>query len=250
MSVRFSLVPYRFSDNPAGMTRFLEALGLRAANGAVDSNFARLRGRSGTVAVHSAGGSATGAPAGETQLSFEVEDVQKAADVLAAAGLNPVTWDGSVGRHAGVREPRGGGVWINEVGDAHDTAEASDVDVIAVYYIPDFATAAGFFAHLGFTSDGTGDEWWRALHGAERMGVIGLHRVDEAPPLRAASPHDPMGPPTTIELGFETTEDLPKLAERLREAEYPDAVVADDHGLVRVLVTDPDGQRLEIHSAG
>jgi hypothetical protein len=56
-------------------------------------------------------------------------------------------------------------------------------------------------------------------------------------------------PPATVELGFETTEDLTQLVERLRGAGYTDAVVAEHHGLVRVQVTDPDGQRLEIHPA-
>ena len=39
------------------------------------------------------------------------------------------------------------------------------------------------------------------------------------------------------------------LAHRLRAAGCADVMMAEDNGLVRVQVNDPDGQRLEIHPA-
>jgi hypothetical protein len=241
VSTRFDLVLARVSDDPAAVVRFLQTLGLGGGNGASSGV---LCGRSGKVAVQSAS-VVTGASAGETHLTFMVNDTRAAADDLAKAGLDPVQRN----RRVSVREPRGGGVWINEDRPDDESAKASGVDVVAVYYTTAFAGAAAFFANLGFTPYGTGDDWWQALRGSERVGVIGLHKAEEAPSLRAAAPDDPMGPPATVELGFETTEALPQLAERLRGAGYSDAVVAEDNGLVRVQVTDPDGQRLEIHPA-
>ena len=100
--------------------------------------------------------------------------------------------------------------------------------------------------HCGFTPDGTSDEWWQALRGGRPSGVIGLHYAEEAPPLRAASPDDPIGPPPTVDVGLEPSEELPALAERLRAAGYADVVVEEDNGLVRVQTTDPGSPCLEI----
>lgn len=100
--------------------------------------------------------------------------------------------------------------------------------------------------HYGFTPDGASHEWWQALRGGKPAGVIGLHHAEEALPVRAASPDAPIGPPPTVDVGFEPPEELPAPAERLRAAGYSDVVVEGDNGLVRVQTTDPGGQRLAI----
>jgi hypothetical protein len=80
VSTRFDLVLARVSDDPAAVVRFLQTLGLRGENGA---SSVVLPGRSGKVAVQSAS-VVTGASAGETQLTFAVNDARAAADALAA----------------------------------------------------------------------------------------------------------------------------------------------------------------------
>ena len=64
------------------MIRFLETLGLRMESQPGAAGVAILRGRSGKVAGHPAAHSATGAPAGETHLSFEVDHMQTASGAL------------------------------------------------------------------------------------------------------------------------------------------------------------------------
>ncbi|HEX2306913.1 MAG TPA: hypothetical protein VHI14_01175 [Jatrophihabitantaceae bacterium] len=92
MSTRFDLVLARASDDPAAVVRFLQALGMRGENG---ESSVVLCGRSGKVAVQAS--VVTGASAGETQLTFAVNDARAAADALAKAGLDPVQRNGRVG---------------------------------------------------------------------------------------------------------------------------------------------------------
>lgn len=55
-----------------------------------------------------------GTPVGATQLVLLTADVPESAECLKVAGLQAITWDESYGRHAGLTDPAGGGVWINE----------------------------------------------------------------------------------------------------------------------------------------
>jgi hypothetical protein len=68
MSARFHLVPGRFSENPAGMIRFLETLGLRTVSQPGGAGVAILPGRSGKAAVHPAAHSATGHPSARRRI--------------------------------------------------------------------------------------------------------------------------------------------------------------------------------------
>jgi hypothetical protein len=248
MTVSFELVPYRFSSDPRAMIAFLRLLGLAAGTTIPGDRFAVLRGRSGGLAVHHAGAAVTGAQPGQTQLSFEASDAPAAADALAE--LRPVVWDESYGRHVGVRTPRGDGVWINEVMRDHygyqqaSGAQASGVDVVAVYLTTDFAGSGQFFKTFGFVADGAASDGWQELRAGPRDGVIGLHATPAEPSSGTASPDDPVGPPCLIGVAFETTEPLPQLRDRLHAAGFLDATLRDQP---RIDVTDPDGQRIEIH---
>ncbi len=51
-----------------------------------------------------------------------------------------------------------------------------------------------------------------------------------------------------VSLGFQATEPLTELAERLTAAGYPAEICSGDNP--KVVVTDPDGQRLEVHPRG
>lgn len=256
----YTLSPYRYSTDVPAMVRLLEVAGLTTIISSTSGRFAILVGRNGRVGVHATSNTVTGSPAGGTTLSFEVPDVDAAAAELQGAGLDVVTWDESYGRHAGVHEPRGGGVWINEeMRDFYgyeQVAPAADprpVDVITVYFTPDFAAAEEFFAHFGFhhvrspRSGGDEDPSWRSLRSAEPLGVVGLHHAERVPDFPAGSPADPVAPPSLVALGLETAEPLEEVAAALRTAGFADAVVVDEGGDVHVSVSDPDGKRIEIH---
>ena len=58
----------------------------------------------------------------------------------------------------------------------------------------------------------------------------------------------PAGLPRTNHFGFqlESADDVRGARDRLREAGAPETEWQDDHGFVRVQVTDPDGYRVEL----
>ncbi len=123
------------------------------------------------------------------------------------------------------------------------------IDVVAVYFTANFATDGEFFGHLGFQPDSHGDVFWQPLRAGRDRGVIGLHHLDGEPARGADSPDSPVGPATLVHLGFETSEDLQTVADRLRAAGHSDAAVVTADRLRAVHVTDPDGQALEIHAS-
>lgn len=249
MSITLTLNPYRCSREPERMRAFLELLGLRTLLSG-DGGYALLRAGAGLVAVHPSGPDRSG----ETQLSFYVESAERAARELRAAGLEPVVWDESYGRHAGITEPCGGGVWINEeMHDLyghrrHETVEVdSALAVVAVRSSDDFARDRRFFETLGFRAQGPGDEWWQELRGPAGTGVIGLHAPHGEASTRP-SPENPItGRDPLVGLGFETGEPLERLAERLVAAGHEARLVQEPKRSVHVV--DPDGRQLEIHPA-
>ncbi len=82
------------------------------------------------------------------------------------------------------------------------------MDVVAVYFTPDFTADGQFFGHLGFRPDSHGNEFWQALKAGDAQGVIGLHHIDGDIPHGGVSPDSPIGRPTLVHLGFETSEGL------------------------------------------
>lgn len=265
MTPRFVLCPYRFSADVPAMTRFLETVGLNKIISTSGDGFTILAGRSGRVAVHGLGDTATGAQAGETQLSFETPDAGTAEAHLSGAGLDAVVWDESYGRHAGVRHPGGGGIWINEeMADfhgylTHRPAVESQVGVIAVHYSADFAADRDFFAPFGFTPTGPDEHGWQELVAERPREVIGLHAPSGPEGVSRGSvsrgwvgrdsPDSPVGPAALVDLSLQVDEDLEKCVGRLRDAGYVDAQVVSRGGIVNVVVTDPDDRQVEIHSA-
>lgn len=205
--------------------------------------------------IHSSAGSDIASSPGGTALGFAVPDARAAADQLAQRGLDVTVWDEAYGRHVGIRDHRGGGLWISEqMADLYGYREVAgpgpaDIDVTAVYYTTDFAAARAFFGLLGFGSDEPDGSDYLALRAGERAGVVGLHAIDVDPPLGPSSADDPMVPAAAgIHLGFETGQDLPELAGRLRRDGYSDARLGGDP--VHLTVTDPDGCSVEIFPRG
>ncbi len=256
MSLASRVFPMRFSADPPGMGRFLETLGLCRVLESGNGVYATFEGAAGSVAVHSVEHADSAVGDAVTTLNVLVEDVDVAAAALREAGLEADAWDEAYGRQGAVRTPRGTSVGLNEATQADlygyrviDGADAAPpLDVVAVWYSDDFAGDAAFLAHLGLAPEGPLDDpWWCALRGAGGAGAIGLHAPGT---VAAAGPVVPSGwleHPALVRLGFETREPLDALVSRLRGAGYGSAALTADEAGPKVVLTDPDGQYLEIH---
>ncbi len=248
----FTLTPYRFTDDVPRMVAFLEAVGLHRSVTTESLGFAVMAAEhGGAVGVHQAGSANTGAPSGETQLVFSVYSAEDAARTLRRAGLDAITWDESYGRHAGVLDPTGGGIWINEEQDrygyqSHPVPPGGGAAVSAVRYSSDMGADTAFFATFGLGVDGQADAWWTPLTG-DAVGVLGLHKPSGNQSVRRETPSAPLPTVSLVSLGFETARDLAELATALTDAGFP-AEVVTDAAATKVHVTDPDGCHVEIHS--
>lgn len=233
-STNFRVNPYRFSADPTAMVDFLEALGMERVEAVAGNHFVLLAAGAGYVAVHDAAESETQAEPGETQFAFLAADVDES------------------GYQEGVAAPRGGGIWITESSPeitgwkAANTAGFAELVVTPVWYTNDMAEDAAFFSRFGFAAQPGGSEWWTALNAGTSSGVIGLHKQGDEIVTRD-TPGSPLEAVSLISLGFETSEDLGTMVDRLKAAGY-DAEVVTTEGLGdAVHVTDPDGQKLQIH---
>lgn len=232
----FRVSPYRFTDRPVELRRFLEAVGLQPL--ITRDGFAVLHGAAGLVVVHPL------ATADRVRTSFclETDDARAAAESLALDGLPARWWDESFGRRAAVVGP-GAEISVNEpMTDSygyieHLPAGLSDgfvVDVVAVFFTPHPDHWEAFFQRLGFTTAATASAW-RELCAGTDSGVIGLH-TSQTPPQS----------PDRDGLSFKTSEPLDQFVARMRGlghevTEEPEAQAP------HVTVTDPDGKRIEIH---
>lgn len=252
----FQLVVYRFTTDGAAMARFVELLGLRGKLRSADGGFRTFRGTSGALALHPVSNADTGAAPGESQLSFEAWDIDSAARWLSAAGLDSQVWDEAYGRVLSVHDPHGHSVWVNEVqhdlygfehlpsaGPPDSTEEGRDIDIVAVRPTPDFEADTRFYRAFGFTSE-AGSPGFQPLQASGERGTIGLHEHAGPAPRGAGEPETPMA---ACWLGFSTGEDASELASRLQAGGHDSAIVVEEEHTRRVEVTDPDGQKVEIH---
>lgn len=90
------------------------------------------------------------------------------------------------------------------------------------------------FGRLGFAVVAT-DPGWHELRAGAGSGVIGLH---------ASEPGSPT--PDGSGLSFKTSEPLSEFVDRMRDLGY-EVTEEPDAQAPHVTVTDPDGERLEIH---
>ena len=271
MSHPYTVFPMRFSAEPAAMIAFLEELGLRRVLDTEGGGYAEFVAASGRVAVHGVADAAPVTP-GDTSLNLSVADVDPALAQLRGLGLTTSVLDDSYGRRGVVSSPGGRAIGLYAEAEhardglrVHEQTVAASLDVVAVRYSSDFRADAAFFGSFGFEPFGPLDDpWWCALRAGRRQGgVIGLHAPSEhstdAPadaPTEASTevssgasiPAEGAEParPALVKLGFETSEPLDALAARLQAAGYR-AGVAEDEAGTKVVVTDPDGQHLEIH---
>jgi hypothetical protein len=259
MSPSYTVFPMRFSAEPEAIIGFLEALGLQLVLDSESGTYAEFVAASGRVAVHDAADAAARVGPGDTSLNFSVADVDAAVAQLRGVGLTTSAWDESYGRQGVVSTPGGSAIGLNPEGGrgrdgfrVHEQTVAASLDVVAVRYSSDFRADAAFFGSFGFEPFGSLDDpWWCELRAGRRQGgVIGLHAPNENaranPPGPDAHGAAVTDRPALVRLGFETSEPLDALAARLQAAGYR-ASVAEDEAGTKVVVTDPDGQDLEIH---
>ncbi|GAB3558150.1 VOC family protein [Spelaeicoccus albus] len=242
----YRVSPYRFTDGPAEMRRFLEAVGLRPV--VTKDDFAVLGGAGGIVAVHPLASAET-AESVTTSFGLETPDARAAAEDLIRGGLHARWWDEAFGRRAavlgpgheiGVREPPDDFYGFSKhssndrPGGRSDggTADGPAVDVVAVVFTPDLDGWQAFFDRLGFSVAATASGWRELRAGAE-SGVIGLHASETGTEYRCG-------------LSFKTSEPLADFVHRMRAEGY--AVTEEPEAQApHVTVTDPDGELIEIH---
>ena len=235
----YRVSPYRFTDLPAEMRRFLEAVGLQPV--ITKDSFAALRGAAGMVTVHPL---ATADTTDRVTTSFclETDDARAAAEALALDGMLARWWDESFGRQAAVAGP-GAEISLNEpMTDSYGyTAHRSDgpsggfvVDVVVVFFTPHLDHWEAFFQRLGFTPAATAPGWHELRAGTD-SGVIGLHASETTP-----------SSPNRYGLSFKTSEPLHEFVARMRALGY-DVTEEPEAQAPHVTVTDPDGIPIEIH---
>ena len=247
--------PLRFSPNAPAVIDFYTRLGLHKSLSHDDGTFATFRGRSGTLGVHDAHKTESGVVSQHTALNFATDDVEKAADELAAMGHTVKVWDETYGKQGVVASRDGRVIGLNEDNQedlyggyrTHTADGMPTLDVVAVCVSSEMKAEAAWFASFGFVAPSYDDPWWIGLRAGERSGVIGVHAGEvDSSDVRAAA-DDLFGPVYEVRLGFETHEPLDVLGARLRAGGIETTLVTDDAPHLELI--DPDGKRIEIHLA-
>lgn len=240
----FRVSPYRFTDRPADVRRFLQDVGLRPV--ITKEDFARLRGAAGGVTVHPLDSAVTTVEA-TTTFCLETNDARDTAESLTRGGLPTRWWDESFGRQAAIAGP-GAEIMVNEpMADAygytdHRPAEQPGstrpddfvVDVVAIFFTPHLENWQEFFERLGFAV-AVADSGWIELRAGADSGVVGLHA---SAPADAWSAH--------AGISFKTSEPLGDFVPRMRELGYR-VTEEPEAQAPHVTVIDPDGEAIEIH---
>lgn len=240
--------PVRFTDNLDAMRAFYECIGLRARIESERGGWVDMVAGAGMVALHSAATSDVGAAAGETRLSFEVDDARELAKQLDDGGVpDVVVYDEAYGLVLRFADPLGDTLVADgRTSDLygyrlHQADPDPRLRVLAVRFTDPQGSYAGFLERLGLPLR-EGDEWF-AVHAAPGDGgLVGLHHVyDGELPIVPS--------PGAVHLTFETTEALASVRDRLIGAGYADAAITTDEFVSLVSVTDPDGRECQIHAA-
>jgi predicted enzyme related to lactoylglutathione lyase len=109
--------------------------------------------------------------------------------------------------------------------------------ITPVRFTHDVAAMRRFLEALGLTSTLASDGGsWVSLEGSG--GGVGLHSVATAESEQS---------PGNTGLSFSTDEELDTVAARLESAGFPASVVDEAFGRV-LIVTDPDGQEIQVHA--
>lgn len=109
--------PVRFTDDIPAMQAFLEGLGLQVRISSNRPGWVDLAGSNGLVALHAAKDSTWGAVAGQTGLSFELDDADAVVEALREAGFEAAVVDESWGRQLELIDPDGQTMLCDERND-------------------------------------------------------------------------------------------------------------------------------------
>lgn len=229
--------PLRFTDHLEEMREFLVLLGLSPRVSSENGGWTDLVGAAGMTALHAASASMS-AVSGQTDLGFEVDDIDRLRRVLHAAGMDDVeVVDEAWGRVLRLTTPAGVSTWVDDFArDDYGYRRESPQPLHGVTATPVRITEpAGpypdMLAALGLHRLDEGDDTWWRVWSAGGGGLVALH-----PPTDEVVPGD-------TRLGFRTGEPLDSLAERLTAAGHGDVTVTDEFG-GELTVVDPDGQRV------
>lgn len=246
----FTVTAVRYCADVPTVATFFETIGLTRRISSRTEGFVELVAGDGVLMLHAAGNAQSAMPPGSAELSFEVADLDETAGYLTGLGLDPVRWDESYGEHLGIRDPRGEGIWITEVqrdlyGYRAHRATPNDLNLMAIRYSTDFGTDAAFYGQLGFDARPGASEHFTPLEGEPPRGVLGLHPPTAEIDPRPLSTDNPMAPPLSVDLSFETHEPLLDLEARLHALGIGARFV--DGPAPNVRVVDPEGVESEIH---
>lgn len=256
MTRPYVIWPLRFSPNPAAMIDFYRRLGLHQDLSHDSGTYATFRGRAGALGVHDAGTTTSGSVPGHTALNLVTSDVVAAARELGSAGRAVRVWDETYGKQGAVIARDGRVIGLNDDAQddlyggyhVHDADVAPTLDVVAVCGTEDMAAEAAYFAPFGFVAPSYDNPWWIGLRAGAGSGVLGIHSGSvEAQNPRADD--DLLGPPYEVRIGFETHQPLEQEAERLRAAGFELELITGE-AAPRIVLTDPDGEEVQIHPAG
>lgn len=232
----------RFTNDVPAMRRFCETLGL-VATVTSDHSWAVMRSGSGDVLLHGVKSAESDAVAGQTDLTFEVDDL----DALATAfGDTPI--DETYGRSLRITDPDGEQLWINEKQTdfygytEHEAAPSGELSVCPVVFTDPSGPWSTFLERLGLScGDNAAGEPYRQF--AADRGFVGLHvaRPGEFEKYLVGVSG------SRASLTLTTTGEPEALAKTLREAGH-DVRVDTSFGTM-LEITDPDGQLVQVHAA-
>lgn len=248
--------PIRFTDNVEEMARLLVALGLSVSVTSDKGGWVVLAGRTGTVALHSASDSATGAGRGQTSLSFETDALDDLARRLTASGFGnadhpeeSMVYDEAYGRAITITA---GGEQLIINGRSDDLygysstgvtpgTDAGDLRVTPIRFVDDQSADRRLLESLGFSLVGEASPDFTQLALPDPGGSVGLHGIytDELPILPG---------PFAIQLTFETATALPEIVQRAQSAGAEAKLNESEFGDF-VTITDADGQQIQVHAA-
>jgi hypothetical protein len=243
--------PVRFTDNLEAMQLFLEVLGLRPRILSERGGWVEMIAGGGMVALHDAASSVVGATSGDTCLGFAVDDVKDLARRLIDAGVDDVTvYDEAYGQVLSCTDPMGETLQVDSRSDdlygyrvVNADAPPAGLRVAPIRFTDPKGPMASWLEALGLTRVGGGDDAYvmYAAGGGEH-GYVGLHAVYDDDERVRPGHADAL-------LTFVSDEPVADITSRLTAGGYPDARVERADFCSILSVTDPDGQKCQVHEA-
>ena len=243
--------PVRFTADVSAMQSFLELIGLRPWLVTNQGGWSDMACGAGRVALHDAASSTSGAPAGQTTLCFEADDLALLAKQLIAADVAGVTvYDEAYGRVLTCLDPDGAAIAVDErPTDLYgsqlraEPGAPESLRVMPVRFADPAGPQVGFLRALGLRPAGEiNPNYVNFLAEGGAQGQVGLHHVfSEKLPVVLG------GDGAVVQLTFESGEPLEQIAARLATAGFEPRIITEDFGSL-LSVVDPDGQEVQVHT--